>query len=324
METAQPPPLPRRMSPGSRALAYYLASAIAVTGCIGLGILFHGRYDGALFLFVPFTMGLAVTLLFCSKRRRTIGACMCLIFVILSFIAGVFFLLGAEGALCILMALPLIAIPAAAGVLIGYVMQNIKHGHQMHCVALAVFAIPVVSQMEAQAPLPELRVIRRETIIDAPREAVWQTINREVIFGKSENLLLGNGFTYPLCMRVAQQGEQRLLVCEYNNGSSANPISIHEPPARLRFLVPDVPVPMKELSIYDTHPQHLHGYLEVHYGEFRLEAVPENRTRLIAETSYRYRIKPQVYWSLWADRVFDQMHEHVVSAIRQQTEQRPE
>jgi hypothetical protein len=76
-------------------------------------------------------------------------------------------------------------------------------------------------------------------------------------------------------------------------------------------------VPMKEFSMYDSvHAEHLKGYFQPQYGEFRIIPVNSHQCILTAETSYSYKITPVFYWRWWSDYLVDAMHQHVLGNIK--------
>jgi len=75
--------------------------------------------------------------------------------------------------------------------------------------------------------------------------------------------------------------------------------------------------PMREWSPYrEVNPPHLDGYFRATQGEFRLIALPGNRTRLEGRTRYVLDMFPQSYWTLPADRLVTAIHRRVLRHIK--------
>ena len=78
---------------------------------------------------------------------------------------------------------------------------------------------------------------------------------------------------------------------------------------------------MDRLELHDLiEPHHLHGYFVSTKGEFRLERLPGNRTRLSGTTWYYQRMSPRAYWDIWGDYIVGQIHTRVLKHIRRNVE----
>ena len=73
---------------------------------------------------------------------------------------------------------------------------------------------------------------------------------------------------------------------------------------------------MHELSPWGhIHPPHLDGVFTSHRGEFRIEALPDGRTRLHGSTWYSSGYRPQIYWNLWCDGLIHAIHQRVLDHV---------
>lgn len=78
---------------------------------------------------------------------------------------------------------------------------------------------------------------------------------------------------------------------------------------------------MQEWSPYGAiEPAHLNAFFRSKQGEFRLIALPENRTRLEGTTWYEQDIAPQHYWRLWSDFLVHTIHRRVLEHIKNEAE----
>jgi hypothetical protein len=84
----------------------------------------------------------------------------------------------------------------------------------------------------------------------------------------------------------------------------------------LRFRVTKQPEPLREWSPYAIHPPHPDHYLNSRQSEFRLEALPDGRTRLIGTTWYSNRMWPAAYWHLWSDAIIHRIHGRVLTHVK--------
>jgi hypothetical protein len=110
--------------------------------------------------------------------------------------------------------------------------------------------------------------------------------------------------------------------CEFTTGAFVEPITVWDAPSRLAFDVTEEPVPMEEWSpysrVYATHLQH---YFRSRRGEFRLTALPGNRTRLEGSTWYTLDVHPNFYWRLWAEGFVHTIHARVLDHVARLAEE---
>ena len=109
--------------------------------------------------------------------------------------------------------------------------------------------------------------------------------------------------------------------CEFTTGPFVEPITAWVPPHRLAFDVSAQPPSMHEWSPYEVvHAPHLHGGVQSLRGEFRLERLPGDRSRLEGTTWFRVQMAPNAYWSLYADYAIHVIHQRVLAHIRRESE----
>jgi hypothetical protein len=72
---------------------------------------------------------------------------------------------------------------------------------------------------------------------------------------------------------------------------------------------------MREWSPFHIQPPHLNNFLVSHGGQFKLIALPGNRTRLEGTTWYEHRMYPAAYWRLWSDFLIHRIHLRVLNHI---------
>jgi hypothetical protein len=129
------------------------------------------------------------------------------------------------------------------------------------------------------------------------------------------------GLAYPIRAEIEGSGVGAVRRCVFSTGAFVEPITVWDEPRRLAFTVERNPPPMTELSPYgEIHPPHLDGYFWSERGEFRLEPLPGDRTRLIGTTWYRQKLWPATYWLTWSDYVIHAIHLRVLRHIQERSE----
>jgi len=163
---------------------------------------------------------------------------------------------------------------------------------------------------------PTIRSIDTEVIIAAPPNKVWPHVIAFAALPEPDDWFFKTGIAYPQRAEIHGSGVGAVRHCVFSTGPFVEPIEAWEPPNLLRFSVTDQPAPMREWSPYAIHPAHLDHYLCSHKGQFRLEPLPDGRTRLVGTTWYSNRMWPEAYWNLWSDYIIHRIHARVLTHIQ--------
>jgi hypothetical protein len=79
---------------------------------------------------------------------------------------------------------------------------------------------------------------------------------------------------------------------------------------------------MVEQTLWNSvRPPHLDGYLQTTRGQFWLEPLPNDMTRLVGRTWYRTHMSPEPYWRLWGDRIIHRIHLRVLDHVKRLSEE---
>jgi hypothetical protein len=184
------------------------------------------------------------------------------------------------------------------------------------CLGLLVLLPSIMAAEAAQQPEPALREVQTEVVIDATPDRVWQHVIAFSPLPEPDDWLFQSGIAYPQRAEIHGAGVGAVRHCVFSTGAFVEPIDFWDPPRLLCFQVTEQPPTMKEWSPYDIHPPHLEHYLVSKRGQFRLEALPGGRTRLIGTTWYSNRMWPDLYWCQWSDYIIHRIHLRVLEHIR--------
>ncbi len=185
-----------------------------------------------------------------------------------------------------------------------------------------LLALPALMAAEsAGEPRPIERMVSTEVVIDAPPERVWSHVIAFPPLPEPDEWYFQTGIAYPERAEIDGAGVGAVRHCIFTTGTFVEPIEVWEPPSLLRFRVTEQPEPMREWSPYTIHPPHLDNYLQSRQGEFRLEALPDGRTRLVGTTWYTNRMWPAPYWGLWSDAIIHRIHARVLNHVKALAEQ---
>ncbi|GAA4317132.1 SRPBCC family protein [Flaviaesturariibacter amylovorans] len=297
----------------------FLVVQLLVLFLTTLLLLQSGSYGGTLFLIIPFSIGVTIGAYSRTQHTKRGLRQFGLVLLVLASFCILLVAVGAEGAICVLMAIGIICIPALLGTLIGYWMRRAVRG--LSVVLIAVLTSSSAT-LDAYSDGAVRSVATRSVIISAPKERVWAVLTNPVRFLPPRHALLRAGVSYPTTMAVTRTaGGGAYLDCSYSNGHGRFPIGSLDSLRRLRFTMIEDLTTMSEVSwLNEVDAPHLKGYFEPFYGEFEIEELGPDRCRLTARTAYAYKIRPAFYWQWWTDHLTNAMHDNVLRTIREYAE----
>jgi uncharacterized membrane protein YhaH (DUF805 family) len=303
-----------------------LALAISVPLAVGatvLGAEMFQSYGFSLFVGAPFALGMISVLVFGFSRPQPLGACL-IVATVASFLAGVAVVAVAlEGVICLIMAAPIGIGLAFLGAMVGFAIQSRPwlNDHSATLALALMLTLPTLMAAEsANEPEPVVRAVQTEVIVNAMPDEIWPHVIAFPPLPEPDDWFFQTGLAYPQRATIHGEGVGAVRHCVFSTGAFVEPIDVWNPPNLLRFRVTEQPEPMQEWSPYHIHPAHLNHYLQSHEGEFRLEALPDGRTRLVGTTRYSNRMWPAAYWHLWSDYIIHRIHGRVLTHIQKLAE----
>lgn len=277
----------------------------------GLALVHPGLYGWTLFALIPAALGgLSCWIFRPGTENRaagigalTAGACACSLLV-----------LGMEGAVCILMCLPLVMFFGAIGGALAHAALSSRRAARGLTMLLLLPPATLTWDMKATPPVYE---VRSSVEIAANPEQVWKHVVAFSPLPEPDEWYFRAGLAYPQRARIEGSGPGAIRYCEFSTGPFVEPIEVWDEPRLLRFRVTDNPAPMQEWSPYGrVQPKHLHGYLVARQGEFRLSRLSNGHTLLQGTTWYQHGLWPTEYWRWWSDAIIHRIHLRVLNHVR--------
>jgi len=282
-------------------------------------------YALGLFIWLPLVMGASSTILFAYKNEVTKRNCRNITFWTMLIFCGGLLTFALEGIICIIMAAPIGLFFNWIGHLIGWEIVSKKlAGSPPTTLILLVLSVPALMGFEytTRGDNDPIKPIVTTIEINASAETVWKNVVEFPQLDEPTEFIFKTGIAYPINAKIEGQGVGAIRHCNFSTGSFVEPITVWDEPHLLKFDVVDQPEPMKELSPYDLHPNHLHGYFVSKHGQFKLTPLPNGHTLLEGTTWYYNKIKPTFYWTLWSDFIVHKIHERVLRHIKVESEKR--
>lgn len=311
-----------RAEPSGRRLPSSLA-AMSVGTALGLallsiGVLLIESYGLSVFMGTPFVIGLVTAHLLRQRYPATPRETRRVVVMTVLMVAGIGFMMGVEGAVCLLMAAPLGLVIAIMGGSIGHLLAS--RGEELARGALMIGLLwPGAAALEADRVASPPREVISSVVIAAPPEVVWQHVIAFSPIPEPTSLLFRAGVAYPVRANIVGSGVGAVRYCRFSTGAFVEPITAWEPGLRLSFDVVENPRPLNELSPWEIKPPHLDGYLQARAGEFRLVDLGGS-TRLEGSTWYEQRLRPFGYWVVFSDYIISSIHARVLNHIKHESE----
>ncbi|NNJ27736.1 hypothetical protein [Alienimonas chondri] len=290
-------------------------------------------YGAPLFFLTPILVGAVAG--YCANAVERVGAGPTLGFAALAALAsyGGLLVVAWEGIVCLLMALPL-ALPLAliGGALGGAIANTVRSDDRSRWDSGATACLMLAPLGSVVAPANEapIRPVVTSIVVDAPPAAVWERVIAFPELDPPEEWYFETGLAYPVGAVIEGEGVGAVRRCRFSTGEFVEPITAWEPPGgdgtktspgRLAFRVSEQPTPMVEWHPWaEISPPHLHGTFESIRGEFLLEALPGDRTRLTGTTWCRTKMAPHGYWAAWTDAILHRVHGRVLGHVAELAE----
>lgn len=299
--------------------------ALEETGRLPLGLKKTGGYFGlAIFAALPLATGVSTGVII----RRAGGTFGQALGAALTLIGAVILILCAaamEGIVCVVMAAPFGAALALFGVLAGYFLARTKaaDGTLQSAAWLAIVAMVGLEGWNPPAPL-EGRA-SSEVVIAASPARVWAELHDIRDLPPSDNLLFRLGVAHPMGTATDGAGVGAARLCKLSTGDMPEVVTVWKPGRELRFQVLATPPSMRELGFFGqtVDAAHLHSAYASLDGGFKLEPLPDGRTRVIGESHYLLNISPATYWNLWTEAIVRMVQRRVLEHVKNRAEAAP-
>jgi uncharacterized membrane protein YhaH (DUF805 family) len=307
------------------------ASVWSVIGGIAIGALYASvviqasiyilnSYGAVLFFGTPLVTGTASSYLVNLRASRGWGVTLGVAIVSVFFSSVGLLLFAIEGAICLVMAAPIMLPLAALGAPLGKFLAD-RRRPNVHGLVGCLCILPMLAAVESRLPASNEFVVTSTIEIDAPPAAVWRQVIAFPDIDELPDWFFRLGISCPIGARIAGEGVGATRECIFTTGTFIEPITTWEAPRRLAFDVREQPAPMFELTPYrPIHPPHLETAFRSTRGEFELVELPGGRTRLMGRTWYTLDIQPHAYWTIWTDWIVHRIHHRVLRHIKRLAE----
>lgn len=312
-----------------KGLLYGVAYGLLARGVFGLESDYLQSYihAGGLmtfsFLFlVPFGIGLIAAYYNDTVTRpgKIVGIIISL-FSILGFV-GISVIVGWEGFICALMALPIFAFMAALG---GFIGITIFKRNRNKALVSAFLILPfLIAPIENQLALSEKIFTEHTSIaIVASDEEVWRNITRVRPITERENktsLFQRMGFPRPIEAELDTVAVGGVRIAIFDRGLFfTETVTQMQPLKVLAFNIEADPNSIPPAAL-DEHVMVGGKYFDVLEGRYEIEKVSDREIILHLSSQFRLSTRFNFYSSFWSKLIMRDIQENILEIIRKRCE----
>jgi len=227
-------------------------------------------------------------------------------------------LVGAEGSICIVMALPLMLPLASIGGIVG-ASQAGRLSAALPVVALLPW---VMMPLERGRPAVKRFVTTTTSItIAAPPATVWPlVVSVDSITPREQRRALFStiGFPKPIAATLDRPGVGGVRTAAFERGIVfRETIIAWEPERRIRFTIFPDAIPATTL---DPHVAIGGPYFDVLTGTYELHPLGDGGTQLVLTSEHRVSTAFNPYAVWWADRIMRSIQTNILGVLRERAE----
>ena len=312
-----------------KGLIYGIAYGLLARGIFGLepdyfqGYIHAGELMTKSFLFlVPFVMGLIAA--YYNDTIEQPGKIVRLIIPLFSVIGfvGISVIIGWEGFICALMALPIFACMALLGAIIGV---NIFKRNRNKILVAALLVLPLlIAPIESQFQLSEKTFSEHTSItIIATDEIVWQNLTRVGPITESENkpsLFQFMGFPRPLEAELDTVAVGGIRKAIFDRGLFfTETVTQMQPLQVLAFNIEADPESIPPAAL-DEHVMVGGRYFDVLEGRYEIEKISEREIILHLSSQFRLSTRFNFYSGFWSKLIMRDIQENILEIIKARSE----
>jgi hypothetical protein len=235
-------------------------------------------------------------------------------------------LIGWEGLICLIMALPIyLPIASLGGIFTGILLSVFKK-NTMHSFAFAALLLTpfVSSHIETRLNFEtEIREVHTQIQIDAPKEKVWKNIVRiPKITEPQKSFFYTMGFPRPVEATLSFEGIDGVREAIFEKGLLfLETITIWEENKIIGFKIKADPR-STPLTTLDEHVVVGGEYFDTLFGQYEIIPINENSVNLKLFSRYRLSTRFNFYAEIWSDFLMRDIQNNILSVIKSRVEEK--
>jgi hypothetical protein len=214
------------------------------------------------------------------------------------FLGGVGLLaIAVEGAVCLALATPLIALMAWLGGMVGRLIALKRPGRVPGRTAMSIAVLPLLFAVDLITP-PHIAFESVESIeVAATDQDVWDAIVHMGPIPDPPSAPFRWGLAYPMSGSIHGTGVGAIREGVFSTGVAYERVTEWDPSRHLSFVVLSDPPTMHELSPYqNVNAPHVNGYFRTLDARFTITPVENGHVQLSLATRHELDLGPTFYW----------------------------
>jgi hypothetical protein len=272
--------------------------------------------------FMPFALGCIAVYIAEIKHPQRVRTWIWLPWLSLLAALGGILLTLLEGVICIAMFLPIGMVLASIGGLVGGLAARFVRSRRAQSLTMAcILILPFLTGPWEKQVFYQWESRRVENVIDiqAPPEVVWRNIERVAAIRPDElpsSWAHAIGFPDPIEATLSHEGVGGVRNASFmGNLVFIETVDVWEPGQRLGFTIAADTDKIPPTTL-DEHVRIGGPYFEVLRGEYRLEPVSKDVTRLHLSSQHRLSTDFNWYAHLWTDAVMSDLQKRILHVVQ--------
>lgn len=237
---------------------------------------------------------------------------------------GTAFVAKLEGAICLIIILPLFFMLASVGAwLYGILTRRQRPNDRGLVSALALLPLLTAAVESRLNPPNSQRRVQNRVDISAPPAVVWQHIIRVPPIRATDlgpSLVDRIGFPRPVAATLSYEGVGGVRRATFERGVEfIETVDRWEPQRRLSFRIQPNTATIPP-STFDEHVTVGGRFFDVLRGTYELELLPLGPTRLVLYSQQRLSTNLNGYAGLWTDYVMSEIQRRILQVIKRRCE----
>lgn len=293
-----------------RWVSWMLTAGTLLAGLLLVSVGLVG-FSWVFFVLFPIAVGFSTAIAAGSAGRKTVILALCIVGLVVFMALAV--VMGMEGLVCVLMAMPLLLVALIMGALLGLACRNtiftglLEKERRLPVIAFPLVLLlvgdPIARQIDMAPPMSAI-----STTITLPQDPidVFEALrSMDTLDGEQPWLLrIGLPTPYRCVLEAERVGAERK--CLFPNGHITAVVTAYEPGTALRMKVVE----------YELTGRHWFHFGDADYAFER----KGSGTRVTRTSSYRSDLQPRWYWAPLEKLGIEQEHEFVLRSLKKNLE----
>ena len=287
---------------------------------------FYGVLSISFIMLVPGVLGFLTVHFGAKSIKRGWLYCIFMPWVPCLILMAAAFLIGWEGSICILLALPIFLLfSSIGGIISGSIARSKLRDASNYSVVAFLLLLPFVSgAFERRFEAPDsIRTVETQTVIEASSRKVWENIERVPKIEPAEqrfSIFHLLGFPRPVEATLSHEGEGGVRHATFEGGVLfVETIDKWDLEKELSFSIKADTKTIPPTTL-DEHVTIGGPYFDMLEGTYRIEKLSENEVVLHLSSKHRLSTHINFYTGLWTDYIMRDIQKNILGVIKQRCE----